>query len=106
MRRAVRDHANNADDESADRELLPACHTSTVQRERSSSISPLGFFAPKMALPATKVSAPASHTDLIVLRSMPPSTSKNALLPFSASISRARRTLSTDPLMYFCPPNP
>ena len=37
-------------------------------------------FAPKIALPATKVSAPASHTDLIVLRSIPPSTSRNALL--------------------------
>src|SRR6267143_1928129 len=103
---SVRHGTHNAEHDETDRQLLPSRHTCAVQRERSSPISAFGFFAAKIALPATNVSAPASHTDLIVLRSMPPSTSRNALLPFSASISRARRTLSIEPLMNFCPPKP
>src|ERR1700682_2249244 len=105
-RGSVRDCAHNAEHDETDRQLLPSGHTCAVQRARSSAISAFGFFAAKIALPATNVSAPASHTDLIVLRSIPPSTSRNALLPFSASISRARRTLSTEPFINFCPPKP
>src|SRR2546423_505298 len=82
---AVRDSRRYADDERTDRQLSSAGHAWAVQRLRRSSISACGFLAAKMALPATKVSAPASHTDLIVFLSMPPSTSRNALLRFSSS---------------------
>ena len=37
-------------------------YTRTAQRDRSAAISALGSFDAKIAFPATKVSAPASHT--------------------------------------------
>src|SRR5690348_12043226 len=55
---------------------LRACrHTETTQRSRSALISAFGFFAEKIALPATKASAPARHASPMVSRLMPPSTS-------------------------------
>src|SRR5438270_11772435 len=106
MRRTVRNRGDDTQNQCADGELLPAGHACAVARLRSPSISALGSLAEKIALPATNVSAPASQTDLIVLRSMPPSTSRNALLPFPLSMCRARRLLSIEPFMHFCPPKP
>ena len=59
-----------------------------------------------MALPATKVSAPARQQRSIVSRLIPPSTSSAARLPTASSSRRARAILSTLRSMNDCPPKP
>src|SRR5262249_32394638 len=96
VRRHREPETEHEDHRPDDRPLFPRRHTVTPQRERSARISARGSGAEKIALPATKVSAPACHTLAIVSRLIPPSTSSAAPLPSSLSINRARRILSTE----------
>src|SRR5213080_3835736 len=86
---------------------LPRCrHTVTRQRRRRSWTSRAGSLLAKIALPATKVSAPAAWAVAMVCEEIPPSTSRNAREPCAVSSSRARRILSFEAGRYVCPPNP
>src|ERR1019366_5932336 len=96
-------HDDDADDECP---LPGAAHTVSTQSARNARISAAGSFAPKTALPATKVSAPARQHASIVSRATPPSTSRAAPLLALSRIARARRILSTEPAMKGWAPNP
>src|SRR5262249_10269773 len=106
MRRGHEPKAEDENHRSDDGPLLATRHTVTPQRERNAPISARGSRAPKIACPATNVSAPACQTLSMVSRLMPPSTSSAASLRSSSNISRARRILSMAYGMNSCPPNP
>src|SRR5690606_21097182 len=83
-------------EESDDRPLLSDGHAVSMQSCLSAEISAPGSLAVNTACPATKVSAPARQTRLMVSRLIPPSTSRRARDPAASRSARARRTLSTE----------
>src|SRR6266571_1356963 len=74
--------------------LLPVRHAVTMQRRRSSCTSRAGSALANTALPATKVSAPASCAAAIVCLAMPPSTSRKNRASCVVRSVWARRILS------------
>src|SRR5688572_2982370 len=66
----------------------------TAQRRWRSRTAWAGSSAPNTAVPATNVSAPASHASVMVSVVMPPSTSRVARDPAWSSRARTRRILS------------
>src|ERR1043166_3048585 len=84
------------DDTDRDAPATRLGHTVTTHRRRRSRPSRAGWALASSAWPATNVSAPAACAAAIVWDVIPPSTSRNAREPCAASISRARRILSSD----------
>src|SRR6185437_3282990 len=98
--------ASHEHEQSHDGPLLPDRHAVSMQRSLSAAISAFGSGAPNTACPATTASAPARHTDVIVSRLIPPSTSRTAWLPAASSSARACRNLASECAMNDWPPNP
>src|SRR5688500_145926 len=104
---AQAEYADQAAHDSGDKQpLLPHRHTGVPHAARNAAISFFGSLAEKIALPATKVVAPAAYTSAIVRRLIPPSTSSTAIDPAASNIVRARATFSTAYEMNSWPPKP
>src|SRR5437762_678385 len=91
-------HAEHEPHDRADRDRPGPRRGHTVARHwrRSSRTSRAGSELVKIALPATKVSAPAACAATIVWGVIPPSTSSTARLRCAESSSRARRILPVE----------
>src|SRR5438876_12269018 len=91
-------HAEHEPHHRADRDRPGPRRGHTVARHwrRSSRTSRAGSELVKIALPATKVSAPAACAATIVWGVIPPSTSSTARLRCAESSSRARRILPVE----------
>src|SRR5262245_59976646 len=107
VRRGVEERAVQVAEDGAE---PPCAHPAAASAARIAAIVALSSFVPKIAEPATNVSAPARAISAMFSTFTPPSTSRSTSRParcFSSSIRRrAARSLSSAPGMNFCPPKP
>src|SRR5688572_3609047 len=86
--------------------LIHARETEASAAARRARVAVSGSDVPKIALPATRIEAPADTTSATLEASMPPSISIGAADPARLRISRTRRSLSRLWGMNAWPPNP